>query len=286
MPITPEDIVKKTGDLPTLPHVATKVMTLVSDPETSAKDLQEAIITDQGMTAQILKISNSAMFGLKREVKTLTHAIMILGFNTIRSIVLAAAGKKLYTKKGAPNTGFKEKLIWENSIGSALIARGLAEQFRGMDKEEAFIGGLMHNLGKTVLNAKLPQKYSEIMVASYNESRPIHLLEQDYLGFDHAELGYCIVKQWNLSESLAESIRHYLAPENAPQEHRVQTAIISLATHYCLDLGLGVGQATPMEEQELGEIPAILKIDLPRLLRWREIITEKMEKDRALINSF
>lgn len=286
MPITPEDIVKKTGDLPTLPHVATKVMTLVSDPGTSAKDLQDAIITDQGMTAQILKISNSAMFGLKREVRTLTHAIMILGFNTIRSIVLAAAGKKMYAGKGGGNTGFKEKLIWENSIGSALVARGLAEQFKGMDKEESFIGGLMHNLGKTVLNAKLPQKYSEIMVAAYNENQPIHMLERQHLGFDHAELGYCIVKQWNLSESLAESIRHYLAPEGAPQEYRVATAVISLATHYCLDLGLGVAAAVPLEEQDLGEIPKILKVDQARLMRWREIIAEKMEQDKSIIDSF
>lgn len=284
MPLTPSEIVAKTGDLPTLPHVATKVMRLVGDPETSAKDLQEAIITDQGMTGQILKIANSAMFGMKREVKTLTHAIMLLGFETIRSIVVAAATKNMYTKK--TSTGFKEKLIWENSIGSALIARGLAEQFSSMDKEEAFIGGLMHNIGKTILNTKLPDAYSNVMVTAYNEDRPVYELEREQLGFDHAELGYCILKQWNLSDALASAVRYYLEPLKAPPEYRPLTAVISLADHFCLDLGLGVGKPTPLEEQNLEAERTILKLDDARLSRWREIIQEKIAADSPMIASF
>ena len=284
MPLTPSEIVAKTGDLPTLPHVATKVMRLVGDPGTSAKDLQEAIITDQGMTGQILKISNSAMFGMKREVRTLTHAIMLLGFDTIRSIVVAAATKNMYTNKSS--TGFKEKLIWENSIGSALIARGLAEQYADLDKEEAFIGGLMHNIGKTILNTKLPDEYSQVMVTAYNENRPMDELEREILGFDHAELGYCILKQWNLSETLASAVRHYLHPQDAPPEHRSLTAVISMADRFCLDLGLGVSKPTPLEEQDLTAQMAILKLDEARLERWRTIIRERMEKDQTMISSF
>ena len=284
MPLTPSEIVAKTGDLPTLPHVATKVMRLVGDPGTSAKDMQEAIITDQGKTGQILKISNSAMFGMKREVRTLTHAIMLLGFDTIRSIVVASATKNMYTKKSS--TGFKEKLIWENSIGSALIARGLAEQFRDMDKEEAFIGGLMHNIGKTILNTKMSDEYNNVMIKAYNEGRPMDELEREMLGFDHAELGYCILKQWNLSESLALAVRHYLDPLSAPKEYQALTAVISMADRFCLDLGLGVSKPIPFEEQNIEAHRAILKIDDARLARWREIIAEKMASDSSMISSF
>lgn len=284
MALSPSEIVSKTGDLPTLPHVATKVMRLVGDPTTSAKDLQEAIITDQGMTGQILKIANSAMFGMKREVKTLTHAIMLLGFDTIRSIVVAAASKNMYT--GKSSTGFKEKLIWENSIGSALIARGIAEQFADMDKEEAFIGGLMHNIGKTVLNTKLPDEYSQVMATAYNENQPIHIVERDQLGFDHAELGYCVVKQWNLSDSLAMSVRHYLEPLKAPEEFRGITAVVSMGERFCLDLGLGVAQPVPLEEQNLEAEMKILKLNDERLAKWREIIHARIEKDSPMIKGF
>jgi len=281
MGLSPQEIVAKTGELPTLPHVATKVMRLVGDPGTSAKDVQGAIITDQGMTGQILKISNSAMFGMKREVRTLTHAIMLLGFDTIRSIVVASASKKLYAGKGG--TGFKEKLIWENSIGSALIARGISEQFSNMDKEEAFIGGLMHNMGKTVLNTKLAESYSRIMAASYNEGTPIYILERKELGFDHAELGYCLIKQWNLSESLANAVRHYLEPEKAPPEHRRLTAAISLGTMFCADMGLGVSQPIPLEEQRIEPIKDILALTDDRLDLWRKVVAKNLEKDADMI---
>ena len=281
MTLSPSEIVSKTGDLPTLPHVATKVMKLVGDPETSAKDIQEAIITDQGMTGQILKISNSAMFGLKREVKTLTHAIMLLGFNTIRSIVVASASKNLYAKRGS--VGLKEKLIWENSIGSALISRNLAEHYSGLDKEEAFIGGLMHNIGRTVLNTKLSEEYSQIVATSYNEGTPIYILERKEFGFDHAELGYCVLRQWNLSESLAFAVRHYLEPNKAPESCQRLTAIIALGEMFCQDLGLGVAQPIPLEDQYLDQILEILKLEPSKLNSWREVLQERLEKDADLI---
>jgi len=283
MSMTPAEIVAKTGDLPTLPHIANKVMRMVSDPETSAKDIQEEIIKDQGMTGQILKISNSAMFGMKREVKTLTHAIMLLGFDTIRSIVVAAATKNLYQRKGG--SGFKEKLIWENSIGSALIARGIAEQFSSIDKEEAFIGGLMHNLGKTVLNDKFSEQYAKIMATAYNENRAIEDIEHEELGFTHAELGACIIRQWNLSESLVVAIGHYLAPETAPRQHQMLTAIIRMSDIFCKDLGLGVAQPTALEEQDLTNVQTILNLSEEKLGRWREIIHKKMEQDSAMVKT-
>lgn len=284
MALTPADIVAKTGDLPTLPHVATKVMRLVSDPETSAKDLQEAIITDQGMTGQILKIANSAMFGLKREVRTLTHGIMLLGFQTIRSIVMASAAKNMYNKKGA--AGFKEKLLWENSIGSALIARAVAEQFERLDKEECFIAGLMHNIGKTILNSKFPDQYSAIMAENYNNGTPIHELEQREFGFDHAELGYALLKQWNLSDPLCLSVKHYLNPQDAPAEMQRQTGTVTLGHVFCLDLGLGVSQPIPLEEQSLDAVFEIMDLNPARLEKWREIIARKIEEDRGVIQSF
>jgi len=284
MRIDPSEIVGKMGELPTLPHVATKVMRLVNDPETSAKEVQEAISTDQGMTGQILKISNSAMFGMKRPVKTLTHAIMLLGFDTIQSIVVAAATKNLYQNKGG--TGFKEKLIWENSIGSALIARGIGEQFSNIDKEEAFIGGLMHNLGKTVLNTKLTEQYTQVMNTAYNEDLPIHEVELREMGFTHADVGACIIKHWNLSESLASGVQFYLEPQLAPAEHRVLTAIISMSDMFCNDLGLGVAKPTPLEEQDMTNVQSILNLSEEKLGKWREIIHKKMEKDAAMVKSF
>lgn len=284
MTLKPTEIVARTGELPSLPHVATKVMKLVGEPDTSAKELQEAIITDQGMTAQILKIANSAMFGLKREVRTLTHAIMLLGFGTIRSIVMASATKGLY--KSRRSAGLKEKLIWEKSIGSALIARGIADQFNDLDKEEAFIGGLMHNIGKTIFNNKFSEEYSQVMAEAYNEGKPIEFYERKQFGFDHAELGYCMLQQWNLSESLCLSVRNYLSPGEAPGTALKQTAVISLAVRFCADLGLGVSEPEPIQDQDTDACQKILNLTPDRLLKWHEILEKRIEKDRDMIQSF
>jgi HD-like signal output (HDOD) protein len=284
MTLKPTEIVARTGELPSLPHVATKVMKLVGEPDTSAKELQEAIITDQGMTAQILKIANSAMFGLRREVRTLTHAIMLLGFGTIRSIVMASATKGLF--KSRRTTGLKEKLIWEKSIGAALIARGIAEQFNDIDKEEAFIGGLMHNIGKTIFNNKFSDDYNQVMAQAYNEGCEIEIFERKQFGFDHAELGYCMLQQWNLSESLCLSVRHYLDPLDSPEKSQKPTAVISLAVKFCADLGLGVSEALPIAEQDTEAIQKILGLNPERLEKWHQILDKRMEKDRDMIQSF
>ncbi len=95
MPITPQELIANLGDLPPLPQVAAQVLRLAADPDSSADDMQRVIATDQALTAQILKIANSAMFGMMREVKTLTQAIMTLGFSTIKSVVIASSAKNL-----------------------------------------------------------------------------------------------------------------------------------------------------------------------------------------------
>ena len=116
------DIVMQTRDLPAMPQVATKVLELSSDTNTSAQQLQQIISDDQAMTARILKIANSAMYSCSRKVKTLTEAIVMLGFNSIRSLVVTSAARNLYNTSRA-TTGLKERLLWEHSVGSAFACR-------------------------------------------------------------------------------------------------------------------------------------------------------------------
>ena len=96
MPITPQELIANLGDLPPLPQVASQVLRVSADPDATAEDLRKVISTDQALTSQILKISNSAMFGMVREVTTLTQAIMTLGFSTIKSVVIASSAKNLW----------------------------------------------------------------------------------------------------------------------------------------------------------------------------------------------
>lgn len=233
-------LIARVGDLPAMPAVAMKVMEMVGDQATSARALQGIIQRDQALTAKVLKIANSAMFGVSRDITTLSHAIVMLGFSTIRSVVLAASTKSIYVKcKGV--SGFSAKLLWEHSLAAAAIARRLAEKLEGVDVEESFISGLLHDVGKSVLNVNFFDKYSEVIRETYNIGGDSVRVERRLLGFDHAQVGAMVVRKWNLAKGLEEAVRYHHNPRVAG-EYPVMTAAVALADELANMLGKGPGK--------------------------------------------
>jgi putative nucleotidyltransferase with HDIG domain len=232
-----QNIIMTTRDLPAMPQVASKVLEVSSDPNTSAQQLQQIISDDQAMTARILKIANSAMYSCSRKVKTLTEAIVMLGFNSIRSLVVTSAARNLYNTKNA-TTGLKERLLWEHSIGVAFACRLLVQERMPALAEEAFLAGLMHDIGKLVLNLRTPEQFDEIVQLVYNENRSFHLTEKEILGFDHAEVGSRLVNKWNLSPVLEDAILNHHNPEAISVENPL-LSFLDLGNRVCHKLGIG-----------------------------------------------
>ncbi len=231
------NIIMTTRDLPAMPLVAAKVLELSSDPNTSAQKLQQVIADDQAMTARILKIANSAMYSCSRKIKTLTEAIVMLGFNSIRSLVVTSAARNLYNTNSS-KTGLKERLLWEHSIGTAFACRILAQEHAPNLTEEAFLAGLMHDIGKLVLNQKVPREFDEIVQVVYNENKDFHTTEKEILGFDHTHVGALLVNKWKLSPVLEEAIRHHhdqlaLSPDNK------LLVLLVLANKLCHKMSIG-----------------------------------------------
>lgn len=231
------NIIMTTRDLPAMPQVASKVLELSSDPNTSAFQLQQVIADDQAMTARILKIANSALYSCSRKIKTLTEAIVMLGFNSIRSLVVTSAARNLYNTRTS-QTGLKERLLWEHSIGCAFACRIMASETRPALTEEAFLAGLMHDIGKLVLNIQTPEMFDQIVQVVYNENRSFSLTEKEIIGFDHTEVGALLVNKWKLSPILEEVIKNHhndaaLSPE-APL-----ILYLDLGNKLCRKLGIG-----------------------------------------------
>jgi len=196
----------RVGKLPTMPHVAAKILEMVSDPETSARKLQTVIDSDQVLAMRILKVANSALYSLPRKVKTLKEAIVMLGFNHIRSLVLAEAIQNLFKGKGKKGD-LLESMLWEHSVGAAMAAKTVAKDlFPGL-AEEAFVTTLVHDIGKLILLQGDPQAYQEIIQQIYVEYRPFNDLERQHFDMDHAEVGAALAERWNLHERAVESIR-------------------------------------------------------------------------------
>ncbi len=230
-------IIMSTRDLPAMPQVAAKVLELSSDPNTSAAQLQQVIGDDQAMTARILKIANSAMYSCSRKIKTLTEAIVMLGFNSIRSLVVTSAARNLYNTK-TNRTGLKERLLWEHSIGAAFACRFLAEKHHPSLTEEAFLAGLMHDIGKLVLNLRMPEKFDEIVQVVYNENRPFVTTEHEVFGFDHTHVGAMLANKWKLSPMLEEVIRDHHTEEKFSADNHL-LLYLDLANKLTRKMGIG-----------------------------------------------
>jgi len=274
MPITPQELIANLGDLPPLPQVASQVLRVSADPDANAEDLRKVIAMDQALTSQILKISNSAMFGMMREVTTLTQAIMTLGFSTIKSVVIASSAKNLYHRG---TVGLQERLIWEHALVSAMASRAFAKSLRFPRVEEAFIGGLMHDIGKSVMGVKFR--------TVYNENGVCLDLELDTFGFDHAMVGEALVSQWNLAPNLQAAVRFHHDPIHAPETHRSLSAIVALANHLALEEKVGIGDPRHLEGASL-QAMEILQLGPEALSGLKEAVRLAIEQDKTMIAEF
>ncbi|MFH0925859.1 MAG: HDOD domain-containing protein [bacterium] len=231
-------IVSLTGDLPPMPHIAMKVMEIVRDVNVSANGLKKVISQDQALTAKILKFSNSALYSCVRTISTLTDAIVVLGFNTIRSLVIATSTQSLY-KKESKKSGLTEQKLWEHSVATAITAKLVAEKVHFTKLEEAFVCGLLHDIGKLILVQSLFEKYNEVIQEVYNEGSSFIIVEEKKFGFDHTDVGALVVKKWNFALELEEAIHYHHYPEKASVAQQL-AYIIAFANLVCVKLKIGL----------------------------------------------
>lgn len=273
-----EQIIMKTCDLPTMPAVADRVMRLVADPNTTTEQLQKVISADQALAARILKIANSVFYASVRKINTISEAIVMIGFNTLRSLVLTASSRDIYKR-----FGLTEKMLWEHSMGAAISAGIIAKELRIVNQEEAYLGGLLHDVGKVVLNNSDPQKFSKVMERVYNEQISFRMSEQEVYGFSHTDVGAMVIRKWKLSETLEMAVRNQYNPTWLSSDPNLMklTAVVNLANQFCLKLGIGHRQPVsdlPLEKEEAFEI---LKMDAARLPELIERASKAFEEEKS-----
>jgi HD-like signal output (HDOD) protein len=231
-------IANRAGDLPAFPSTATAAMQMTDDPDVRIRELQSVITKDQALTARILKIVNSAMYCFEREVSTVSHAITILGLDTVRSIIVAAAVQQIFQKRSAPTTDLTSKLFWEHSFGAAVAAKTIAARINYPVPEEAFSSGLLHDMGKMVLLRNQGQLYHEILNEVYCGAATFCDAELTAFGYTHAQLGSLLAAKWRFPAQLVESILHHHDFAAAPTYRRL-AAITSMADSMMVALEVG-----------------------------------------------
>ena len=270
-------LVSKVGDLPPMPVVAVKVMELMQDPDTGADDLAKMIANDQAVSARVLKIANSSFYSLQRQVKTLEHAIVILGEKTLRSLVLASSLQSINKK-----FGLMEKMLWEDSMGCAIGARLTGLWFKTGDPEESFLAGLFRHIGRMVMNNLDSAKFQAMVAEAYSEGVPLKDLEQQYFPFSHAQIGAAVLQKWNFSQSLISVVANHEELDELAEDPVLQrlAANVNIAEGLCRRLG--IGRRFPEEGFDLTSLPgaAVLGVDGDQLEQLQEEFKSFFEKDR------
>lgn len=260
--ISSQEITSKIKDLPTLPLVAVRVMEIINDPHSSASDLAEVISSDPAMAAKVLRLVNSAYYGFPNPITTITHAVAIMGFNTLRSLILSVATFDLFSKKKTDQF-FQLEELWMHSIGTAVGSKLLAKRLGLPNFEELFIAGLLHDVGKVVLDIYLHQDFISCISTAQKTSKPLWLVEQEVIGSSHAEIGNAVALKWKLPSVLTESIRWHHEVLRA-KDHTKVAGIVHVADIFVKARGIGKsGDYTHSGVQpEITALLALNKIDM------------------------
>ena len=239
-----EEVAAWASDLPALSTVATRVLQLTRRSLTNVSALEQEIVRDQGLVTRILRLANSAAYGVSGTIATVNRAVVVLGFDTVRSLAVTACAESVY-RGGA--SAFTDQMLWEHSVGAAAVSRLVAAECAYPAPEEAFIAGLVHDVGKVVMSGRLPARYEEVISSVYNGKADSFMeAERAMFGFDHAEVGFLVVQGWGLPPDIAESVRFHHDLASAVDEPHL-CAVVSLANALCVKLELGPHQRPDLD---------------------------------------
>lgn len=252
MTIDLKELVTSSCTLPPMPVVATRVMRELMNPNASADSLSKVIETDQALVTRILMIANSAFYGCARKVSSIQLAVVVLGFTTLKNLVIATSTKSLYHRQSPA-----EQALWEHSLGVGVASHVLAIPFCPAGLEDAFTAGLLHDLGKLILYTKEPEGYA-LILDQQKGGISCHLSENDAYGFTHADVGAVLAEQWNLPETFEFAIGlhhslHTLEFQKLKSRAKELTALVNLADGITKRILVPVseGAEVPVEGMEI-----------------------------------
>lgn len=233
-------------DIPTIPEVAARALREMGNPRSDGPRIASIISRDHGLTTRVLQLTNSAAFGLTRKVTSLEHAAMILGFQRLKTLVVSASCRQLYR-----HFGWLEMELWLHSVACGGATQLIAKLKQVPHAEEAFVAGLMHDVGKVVMNNAEPERFRAVVQAADKDNfEDAEHHEREAFGFTHSEVGALLIRRWELAPQLASCVLMHHEPEllatEDPDVHDLGWAVV-LADEICHREGLG----SPAREYEV-----------------------------------
>ena len=222
-----------------MPGAAVKLLALIDDPDVSVSQIEAILRHDAGLTANILKLANSAYFGIPSTVGSVRQAVVILGLKRLIQMVIASCVSAIMDKP-VPGYDLPSGELWRHSIAVSVAAEGLVKELKIGAAEEIFTAALLHDVGKLVLGDFVKDDFSKIE-AALNQNVSFEAAEDMVLGTNHADIGAQILTQWSLPADIVNAVRWHHTPESAAK-NGTMLDIVHVANELCLMIGIGAGQ--------------------------------------------
>ncbi len=236
-------ILSKLADIKSFPQFVLETMKKLNDPSSSAADVAKSLSRDEGLVLRVLKLANSAAYGMTRKISSISEAISLLGYKSISNMILAA---EVYSSmdKGLSGYALDRGELWRHSLMVAYASRHLAQVTKKVNTEDAYVGGLLHDIGKVILNDYVRFGYGIIVKMVEEKHIPFTEAESSVLGFDHAMIGSVLVERWEMPESYRFAVEYHHKPNDLPEDkaqYQPLLDVVSVANAVCLMLGIGLG---------------------------------------------
>lgn len=259
----------KNTQLPTLPVIVEKILVMARDDNSSAKDLAETISRDQAISNKILRLSNSAYYGMMKEIDTIPRAITIIGFNEVISLTIGMSVISAFSKGNGSGKDFNMKGMWIHSLGCAFAAKKTAVKLGIIPADQIFISGLLHDMGKVIFAIYFPDEYAAASEYTKKSEIDLHKGEKHILGIDHAVLSGMLMERWNFPDTILMPVRYHHSVDQCPQNYLQFARIIAFSDY--------LSHAAELVENWAAKKPDIMEVR--DQLGITETDTERMAED-------
>ena len=295
MPATPieeaEDILKSFRVLPTVPAAASKAVQLLNDSDVDIARVADIILADQVITARVIRIINSPLYMLLQEVDSVRKALIYLGPQKIFEIIITSCFLELTDSR---HSASGIDCCWEHSFGVALVAKSLAE-FSGLEKpENAYVAGIVHDIGEVVLSQQRPDDFIQLLKMANERNLDLYDAEMEFFGASHCEVGALLARHWSFPGGISEVILHHHDKDVDSMSQLVR--IVSLADMICTDVNLasrpdgkryclgGEGPGINLEPLE-SQLRMLGVKDLPEFSHFLENVVEQVRESVKAVYS-
>ena len=262
---------------PGMPGTAVRLLALIDNPAMRVSQIEQILRQDPGLTANVLRLANSAYFGIPSKVGSIRQAVILLGLKRLIQMVIAACVSAIMDKP-VPGYDLPPGELWRHSIAVSVAAEGLVKELNAEAAEEIFTAALLHDVGKLVLGQFVQDEYHQIETA-VSQGISFEMAEKIVLGANHADIGAQILTKWSLPQEIVKAVQFHHAPEDA-QQTNTMLDIVHVANFMSMMIGIGIGkdglhhQPSVEVTERLGLEPDHLEKVASQTMEWVKELSE------------